>query len=163
MLIFCSPLSLSEFHTLCVMGHHKCCMWMGQQGMGNIVYVSSAHTYSPLSRWMSLIKHPFKDKIIKSFEKWQQSIKSSTVGKSNYASMLFWRKGKQCGIFLEFPFPLFPRLFILSSEFPEETEATRGCSFFPYPIVIIIYEKNLGCPVQRTLRMDTRVSCSSSP
>ena len=38
----------------------------------------SAHTYSPLSRWMSLIKHPFKDKIIKSFEKWQQSIKSST-------------------------------------------------------------------------------------
>lgn len=78
MLIFCSPLSLSEFHTLCVMGHHKCCMWMGQQGMGNIVYVSSAHTYSPLSRWMSLIKHPFKDKIIKSFEKWQQSIKSST-------------------------------------------------------------------------------------
>ena len=91
------------------------------------------------------------------------SWKSSTVGKSNYASMLFWRKGKQCGIFLEFPFPLFPRLFILSSEFPEETEATRGCSFFPYPIVIIIYEKNLGCPVQRTLRTDTRVSCSSSP
>lgn len=44
----------------------------------------------------------------------------------------FWRKGKQCSILPEFLSPLFPRLLILSSEFPEKTETTRGPSFFPY-------------------------------
>lgn len=53
------------------------------------------YLYSPLSLWMLLRKHSFKDKIIKNFEKWQQSIKSST-------ELLL---SMECGVITQFASP----------------------------------------------------------
>lgn len=50
-----------------LMGHCVCCTWIGQQQMA--LYICTAHiTRVPLSHWVSIIKHKFKDKIVNNFK-----------------------------------------------------------------------------------------------